>query len=120
MPLQAEGKQSHFAGARGLCAEGGGLPTAVPSNVPQAQPPCAAHVAPLAAQLDVGALAEDIGIDPRATQPPAGHGGIARADTHYNVWEACMPHTAGAGGARPVCRPHTTTNTTTHMLHLPP
>ena len=48
MPLQAEGKQSHFAGARGLCAEGGGLPIAVPSNVPQAQPPCAAHVAPLA------------------------------------------------------------------------
>ena len=45
-PLQAEGKLSHFAGARGLWAEGGGPPTAVPSNM--LQPPSAAPAAPAA------------------------------------------------------------------------
>ena len=45
-PLQADGKQSHFVGARGLClAEGGGPPPAVPFDVPQ--PPCAVHAQPV-------------------------------------------------------------------------
>ena len=52
-PLRADGKQSHFVGARGLClAEGGGPPPAVP--------PCAVHaqpVQPCRQQVDLGAEA---------------------------------------------------------------